>query len=334
MLWDTTLPAVVGYLAAMLANQNNVAAEASPVTTAPRAGGRTGSVHDARLHGAPARERSGIEDRDGVAAALGPHHVRRERREHRVDVGGPESQVLPGLARRGARARRPPEEGQRADGRVAGRWLGEAGRARLVGSAQPRRRRDPRAPDPTAGRARDLDRRARPDPPVVLGPGARPPRADEHVLAGRPCGGRRRAGDDALLLAEGRRAPRDRVVTADPGAGRPRRAHGHRPAPRGARPVPRREAPRGPGRGRHRQHRGERRRPARQGRRRPRGVPGLRDGLPDPRRRRLGRLLRLDPPARAGRRASRRRGARRPPLYAGHDYEHVRRDAVPGVPGR
>ena len=33
MLWDTTLPAVVGYLAGMLANQNNVAAEASPVTT-------------------------------------------------------------------------------------------------------------------------------------------------------------------------------------------------------------------------------------------------------------------------------------------------------------
>lgn len=34
MLWDTTLPAVLGYLAAMLNNQNNVAAEASPVTTA------------------------------------------------------------------------------------------------------------------------------------------------------------------------------------------------------------------------------------------------------------------------------------------------------------
>src|SRR5262249_42934526 len=34
MLWDTTLPAVVGYLAAVLYNQNNVAAEASPVTTA------------------------------------------------------------------------------------------------------------------------------------------------------------------------------------------------------------------------------------------------------------------------------------------------------------
>ena len=33
MLWDTTLPAVLGYLAAMLFNQNNVAAEASPVTT-------------------------------------------------------------------------------------------------------------------------------------------------------------------------------------------------------------------------------------------------------------------------------------------------------------
>lgn len=34
MLWDTTLPAVLGYLAAVLYNQNNVAAEASPVTTA------------------------------------------------------------------------------------------------------------------------------------------------------------------------------------------------------------------------------------------------------------------------------------------------------------
>ena len=34
MLWDQTLPAILGYLAAMLYNQNNVAAEASPVTTA------------------------------------------------------------------------------------------------------------------------------------------------------------------------------------------------------------------------------------------------------------------------------------------------------------
>jgi glutamate/tyrosine decarboxylase-like PLP-dependent enzyme len=33
MLWDTTLPALLGYFAAMLYNQNNVAAEASPVTT-------------------------------------------------------------------------------------------------------------------------------------------------------------------------------------------------------------------------------------------------------------------------------------------------------------
>ena len=33
MLWDVTLPSVVGYFAAMLYNQNNVAAEASPVTT-------------------------------------------------------------------------------------------------------------------------------------------------------------------------------------------------------------------------------------------------------------------------------------------------------------
>jgi glutamate/tyrosine decarboxylase-like PLP-dependent enzyme len=33
MLWDVTLPSVVGYVAALLYNQNNVAAEASPVTT-------------------------------------------------------------------------------------------------------------------------------------------------------------------------------------------------------------------------------------------------------------------------------------------------------------
>ena len=33
MLWDTTLPGILGYFAALLYNQNNVAAEASPVTT-------------------------------------------------------------------------------------------------------------------------------------------------------------------------------------------------------------------------------------------------------------------------------------------------------------
>jgi glutamate/tyrosine decarboxylase-like PLP-dependent enzyme len=33
MYWDVTLPGVVGYIAALLYNQNNVAAEASPVTT-------------------------------------------------------------------------------------------------------------------------------------------------------------------------------------------------------------------------------------------------------------------------------------------------------------
>jgi hypothetical protein len=33
MYWDLTLPGTVGYFAAMLYNQNNVAAEASPVTT-------------------------------------------------------------------------------------------------------------------------------------------------------------------------------------------------------------------------------------------------------------------------------------------------------------
>ncbi|HLB38807.1 MAG TPA: pyridoxal-dependent decarboxylase, partial [Gemmatimonadales bacterium] len=33
MLWDFTLPSLVGYIAALLYNQNNVAAEASPVTT-------------------------------------------------------------------------------------------------------------------------------------------------------------------------------------------------------------------------------------------------------------------------------------------------------------
>ena len=34
MNWDVTMPGVIGYVAAMLYNQNNVAAEASPVTTA------------------------------------------------------------------------------------------------------------------------------------------------------------------------------------------------------------------------------------------------------------------------------------------------------------
>jgi glutamate/tyrosine decarboxylase-like PLP-dependent enzyme len=33
MLWDTTMPGMLGYFAALLYNQNNVAAEASPVTT-------------------------------------------------------------------------------------------------------------------------------------------------------------------------------------------------------------------------------------------------------------------------------------------------------------
>ena len=33
MLWDVTIPSLVGYFAALLYNQNNVAAEASPVTT-------------------------------------------------------------------------------------------------------------------------------------------------------------------------------------------------------------------------------------------------------------------------------------------------------------
>lgn len=33
MLWDTTVPGILGYFAALLYNQNNVAAEASPVTT-------------------------------------------------------------------------------------------------------------------------------------------------------------------------------------------------------------------------------------------------------------------------------------------------------------
>jgi hypothetical protein len=33
MLWDQALPSMIGYFAAMLYNQNNVAAEASPVTT-------------------------------------------------------------------------------------------------------------------------------------------------------------------------------------------------------------------------------------------------------------------------------------------------------------
>ena len=37
MLWDQAMPAAIGLFAAMLYNQNNVAAEASPVTTRLRA---------------------------------------------------------------------------------------------------------------------------------------------------------------------------------------------------------------------------------------------------------------------------------------------------------
>jgi len=33
MLWDTAMPANLGYIQALLYNQNNVALEASPVTT-------------------------------------------------------------------------------------------------------------------------------------------------------------------------------------------------------------------------------------------------------------------------------------------------------------
>jgi len=33
MLWDTAMPAILGYIQAFLYNQNNVALEASPVTT-------------------------------------------------------------------------------------------------------------------------------------------------------------------------------------------------------------------------------------------------------------------------------------------------------------
>ena len=58
MLWDVTLPAVLGYLAAILYNQNNVAAEASPVTTQLEMEvGRDLCAH-ARVHGSAGRRRS------------------------------------------------------------------------------------------------------------------------------------------------------------------------------------------------------------------------------------------------------------------------------------
>ncbi len=74
MLWDVTIPSVAGYLAAILYNQNNVAAEASPVTTMMEI-----AVGDdlCRMLGFWGRSRFRRGRRGHKAAGLGSRHLRR-----------------------------------------------------------------------------------------------------------------------------------------------------------------------------------------------------------------------------------------------------------------
>ncbi len=97
MLWDQVMPATVGLFAAMLYNQNNVAAEASPVTTRLEIEVGQRPVPHAGLHGAARRQAA--RPRPG---AVGAHHQRRHGRQHRGAVGGAEPEVR----RRGAARRR------------------------------------------------------------------------------------------------------------------------------------------------------------------------------------------------------------------------------------
>lgn len=46
MNWDTSLPANVGYIAGLLYNQNNVAAEGGPITTLMEIEVNGGKVHN------------------------------------------------------------------------------------------------------------------------------------------------------------------------------------------------------------------------------------------------------------------------------------------------
>ena len=85
MLWDQVLPAMVGYFAGMLYNQNNVAAEASPVTTGLEIGWETTSAKcwATRFHpepGDPRRESAPLATRK--ARALGAHYLRRLSSKH------------------------------------------------------------------------------------------------------------------------------------------------------------------------------------------------------------------------------------------------------------
>ncbi|MET8546140.1 hypothetical protein ABZW03_36745 [Kitasatospora sp. NPDC004799] len=67
MNWDLTIPGIVGYLAAMLTNPNNVAAEASPVTTQLE---RTVGEDLCRLLGYPGQSSWGHITCDGTVANL------------------------------------------------------------------------------------------------------------------------------------------------------------------------------------------------------------------------------------------------------------------------
>ena len=225
MLWDVTVPAVLGYLAATLYNQNNVAAEASPVTTLleMEVGRDLCAMLATRSRPwTPSRTPRVRRCRGGTSPATGAANIESM-------MGGPQPQVLPGRAGRRAKgdARLKAREAHDAPARRLDRAAGEP---RRLGTAEPGRRRDPGLlhRDPDAVRHRHRDARGGPAGLLDPEPGLR------ELHAGR----RDRAGQPPLLVAQGRGVARARLVEPHLDPRRPRRQDGRRPAPRGAGPLP------------------------------------------------------------------------------------------------
>ena len=89
MYWDQALPAVLGYIAALLYNQNNVAAEASPATTLLEI--EVGNDL-CRMLGYPRPTTEEIAR--GAIKPVGPHHLRRVGGQWGKCLGIAEHQIL------------------------------------------------------------------------------------------------------------------------------------------------------------------------------------------------------------------------------------------------
>ena len=305
MLWDVTLPAVLGYLAAILYNQNNVAAEASPVATEfeMEVGrdlcamlGYTVPPVDQKPSNSSSVVPWGHITCDGSVANIESMSAARNLKYFPVALAAALGNDVRLAAAKGLTTTRP--DGQSARLVDLDAWgqlnlgvdeilafptristefkINTATLATVLGGYSIQ----------NLGFT-ELCRRFLPD-------------VSDGVVFG--------AGTASLLLAEGRCLARRRFGEPRLDSRRPRGAHGRRRASCAARPLPGREAPRAPGRGGHGIDRGGRRRSARGDPRRPRRVPAIRDGLPDPRGRRVGRILRVDPAACATGRGSRPRG--------------------------